>query len=477
MSPRRGVYGSVRGSSSVFRAARGYTDADADTYACPYTAWSSDAEVRRGLPADVLASPVITVSDRVPQWLEPSPPWLAPVPAALCAGLTVAPGEVPVVEVLSAPCSLAEVIAVRAGRYVPLFGVGTSREEALRAFVNVVRALGADADPRGSEHALAMAVHPGTGRLPLLTLAEGTLDGSAAAWWAEMAVAYVTVLGASDQLRERVAQDVAGHRSVAIEVALALGAGGGDFGTFREHYAALTTAAGHEAAPVRVARAWFDFVLARRFAGLDALHALKGHADLDPASRWLVATADLVNGDESARGRMAQHAEDLLASVRHLLPRLVGIVAREMAELVRHPLALRFHHLRAAVARDHAAVAIRAWLVAAAESDAEESLPEPHAAAPLGPEPTRAGRAAIEARAIAGEFLLDWFVSDREAREAVDSFARRVLRLYHRLRGAQLFARVERELRPPGGMLTALELIAWGPRASPSAAGTGSAGR
>ena len=80
----------------------------------------------------------------------------------------------------------------------------------------------------------------------------------------------------------------------------------------------------------------------------------------------------------------------------------------------------------------------------------------------LGPEPSRAGRAAIEARTAAGEFLLDWFVPDREARESVDAFARRALRLYHRLRGAQLLARVEKELRPPGGMLTQTERLVWG---------------
>jgi hypothetical protein len=53
-------------------------------------------------------------------------------------------------------------------------------------------------------------------------------------------------------------------------------------------------------------------------------------------------------------------------------------------------------------------------------------------------------------------------VPDREAREAVDSFARRVMRLYHRLRGAQLLGRVERELRPPEAVLSHHERIVWG---------------
>jgi hypothetical protein len=44
--------------------------------------------------------------------------------------------------------------------------------------------------------------------------------------------------------------------------------------------------------------------------------------------------------------------------------------------------------------------------------------------------------------------LLDWFVGDRDAREDVDAYARRIVRVYHRLRGAQTFARALRELAP-----------------------------
>jgi hypothetical protein len=245
-----------------------------------------------------------------------------------------------------------------------------------------------------------------------------------------------------------------------MELALAIGAGGGDFGTYRDHYAALSTSSEADVAPMRLVRAWFDFVLARRFAGLDAMHAIASSAQLDGASRWLLETASWIHGEENARGRLASIAESVLEPVRATMPRLLTVVAREMAEIVRHPFALRYQHLRCAAGRDHAAVAIRAWLTAASEPESEEALAEVQVPA-LGPEPSRAGRAAIEARTIAGEFLLDWFVNDREAREGVDAFVRRALRIYHRLRGAQLLARVERELRPPGGMLTHIERIVW----------------
>jgi hypothetical protein len=211
---------------------------------------------------------------------------------------------------------------------------------------------------------------------------------------------------------------------------------------------------------MRLVRAWFDFVLARRFAGLETMRSLAERHPLDGPSRWLLETAEWVHGDERSRAKLTEIAESVLAPTRAVVPRLLGIVAREMAELVGHPLALRFHHLRCAAARDHTAVAIRAWLTAATEPEIEEGLSEVAVPA-LGPEPSRAGRSAIESRTAAGEFLLDWFVNDREAREGVDAFVRRALRVYHRLRGAQLLARVERELRPPGGMLTQIERIVW----------------
>jgi hypothetical protein len=370
------------------------------------------------------------------------------------------PDDVPVVELLGAPCSLAEVIAIRAGRFVPLFGRGATRDEALRALANLARALGADADPRGADHALDIAIHNVVGPGPLRALAQGALDGSGSPILCEAVLAYVGVLGAGDALRERIARELVGPREIAMELALALGGGGGDFGTYRDHYTALSTSSEADVAPMRLMRAWFDFVLARRFAGLDAMHTIADSTTLDGASRWLLETAQLVNGEERSRARLTEIAESVLEPIRAIAPRLVGIVAREMAEIVRHPFMLRFQHLRCAAARDHAAVAIRAWLTAATEPESDEALAEVHAPA-LGPEPSRAGRAAIEARTIAGEFLLDWFVNDRDAREGVDAFVRRTLRTYHRLRGAQLLARVERDLRPPGGMLTQIERIVW----------------
>jgi hypothetical protein len=373
----------------------------------------------------------------------------------------VAPSDVPVVELLSSPCSVLEIVAIRAGRFVPLFGFGPSKSEAVRALANIARAFGADADPRGADYALDMAVHAIVGPGPLRTLAQGAIDGSSPVAYAQLALAYVQLLGAGDSLRERMARELVGPKETATELALALGAGGGDYGSYREHYASLTTSSANDQAPVRLARAWFDFVLARRFAGLDGLHALVQGAQLDPASRWLAASADFVNGDETARSRMMELAESIVTPASPIVPRLLSVVAREMAEIVNHPLGLRFHHLRCAAARDHAAVSIRAWLTAATEIDIDEAMQDVQARA-LGPEPSRAGRTAIEAHTAAGEFLLDWFVADRDARDAVDSFARKALRLYHRLRGAQTLARVEGELRPTAGTLAAVEKIVWG---------------
>jgi len=393
--------------------------------------------------------------------LDPSAPWLQPAPVAQCAEIGLTPEQIPVVEVVGAPCSVAEVIALRSGRSVPLYGRGATRAEAVRALANLVRALGGDADPRGADYALGLALHPLAGPAPLRTAAQSVLDGTAPACAAQLALAYVRILGADDTLRERVARELVGPPTSTVEVSLALGVGGGDYGSFRDHYAVLVSSSERDELPVRVARAWFDFVLARRFAGLDTMQSFDVAA-LDPASHWLITSAEHVHGDLSARTRMAEIAERLLAPVGHLLPRLTGVVAREMAEIVQHPMRLRYQHLRCAAARDHAAVAIRAWLHAAIEGDHEGDEPIPGTEAMrLGPEPSRAGRAAMEARAAAGEFLLDWYVPEREARESLDRIARRVLRLYHRLRGVQALVAIERELRPSGSERSGYESLVW----------------
>ncbi len=410
--------------------------------------------------AGVIASCRFAVPDRSLPWLDPQPPWFAVASDAVCAGLPIVPADVPIVDLLSAPCTLAEVVAIRAGRFIPLFGDGPTRDEAVRALANIARALGAGADPRGSEHALSLAVHPAAGTAPVAEVARAVRKGSAATYCADIALAYAGVLGAGDAQRELLAGALSTVDGLREETALAAIVGGGDYSSYREHYALLTASEFAHAPAVRTAKAWFDFVLARRMGAFDTLAALGDDATLDPASRWLVTTAALLHGDEAARLHMAKFAEQSIVGLRTWLPRVPGVVAREMAEVVQHPLNLRFGHLRCAAARDHAAAAIRAWLTAATETEPEEQeIP----GTALGPEPTRAGRSAIEARAAAGEFLLDWFVSDRDARETVDSFARRALRLYHRLRAATLLARAERELRPPGGMLTRVERVIWQP--------------
>src|SRR6478672_3143413 len=111
-----------------------------------------------------------TIAPPVPSntpWLEPSPPWQEQASATLCSDLGVAPADVPIVEVISAPCSVLEIVAIRAGRFVPLFAYGASKLEAVRALANVARAFGPDADPRGADYALDMATHAMVGPGPL----------------------------------------------------------------------------------------------------------------------------------------------------------------------------------------------------------------------------------------------------------------------------------------------------------------------
>ncbi len=352
----------------------------------------------------------------------------------------MAPGEVPVVELPSTPCSAAELVALRSGRYVPLFGHGAQAAEVRRALMLAQRALAANADPRAMDHALTLLTHPGVGAEPLRHLAQAAAEGHAPHWATALVLGLAGMLGASDALRGDVARAFKSVASLSTEVTLACHAGGGDLNAWRDHYQELR-AADAEDPPVRavsVARRWYDFVLARRWAGLDGLRALSADA-LDPASQWLAASADWISGEERSRARMTDLAQAVLGPMQRPYPRFAQVVAREMVELLGHPLTMRWEHLRCAASRDHASVAIRAWLHAAAE---ERFFDEPDAGhaefGELGPEPSRAGRAAVESRQLAGDFLLDWFVPEREARAAVDDWARTTLKVYHRLRGAML---------------------------------------
>ncbi len=390
-------------------------------------------------------------------WLEGTPPWEEPAPDSLCAEAGIPPGEVPVLRLLGLASSIPELLALRARRYVPLFAEGASRDEAVRALANLSVALGEPADALAVDHALSLATHPSLALRPIELLCDNVREGLAPAVLATIPIAYVSLLGASDVRRESVARALLAAPAARDEALLALHVGGGDYGTWREHYHGLCdlTAPG---LAIRVARAWFDWVLARRFSGLDALRALAEDPAIDPASAWLAESAFFAFGDEGGRERMVQAAERVLGPVTPWIPRVLAGTARDMAEALRTPLALRWSHLKAAAARDHAAAAIRHWLAAAtAQLDDEDDA---HAGA-LGPEPSRAGRTAIEARTAAGEFLLDWFVPDREAREDVDAYARRIVRVYHRLRGARLFAQALEALAPQGPAKSPAEQLLW----------------
>lgn len=398
------------------------------------------------------------MTQRLVPWLDDHAPWDEPAPEALCAEAGLGRAEVPVVRLLSAPSNVAELIALRAGRFVPLFGEGATREEAVRAMANLVLALGERADVRGSDHALALVTHKRLGSRPIEYLASAIRSGRVPGLYGEIAMAYVALLGASDTVRESVARhflDV--DEGTQREARLACMVGGGDYATWREHYESLC------AAPIdastRVARYWFDWVLARRFSGLDQLRSVVESEQLDPASVWLAESAFFIQGEEPSRERLVSLAESMMKPVATLVPRVLSACARDLVEGVHAPIALRWKHLRAAARKDHAASAIRHWLAAATAQLEDE---DEQSAGTLGPEPSRAGRMAIEARTAAGEFLLDWFVPDRDAREDVDAYARRIVRVYHRLRGAQTLARALRELAPKHKPETAAERILWG---------------
>lgn len=398
------------------------------------------------------------MTQRPVPWLDGKAPWDEPAPEALCAEAGLSRGDVPVVRLLSAPSNIPELIALRAERFVPLFGEGPTRDEAVRAMANLALALGERADVRGGDHALALATHKRLGSRPIEHLASAVRSGRAPELYGEIAMAYVALLGASDTLRESVARlFLDASEGAQREARLATTVGGGDYSSWREHYESLCAAPLD--ASTRVARYWFDWVLARRFSGLDQLRSVVEGEKLDPASVWLAESAFFIQGEDHSRDRLVSLAESMMAPVARLVPRVISACARDLVEGVRTPVSLRWKHLRAAAGKDHAAAAIRHWLAAATAQLEDE---EEHGAGALGPEPSRAGRMAIEARTAAGEFLLDWFVLDRDAREDVDAYARRIVRVYHRLRGAQTLARALRELAPTDKLESAAERVLWG---------------
>lgn len=393
---------------------------------------------------DSLPSLLVVSPSGVP-WLVPPLPWQGEVPAALRQGMSGVTGEVPVVEMLSTPCTFVEVVALRAGRYVPLFGWGPTVDEARRAAACLRRAFDPQADPRALEHTLDLVMHPKLQAKPLEALARAVLAGECPAWSLDLVAGMLGMLGASDRARESAcaALDLAGtSRSVLRRLGAA---GGGDLGAYREHYTALCMGEsslrdGPGSADLVVVRQWYDVVLARRWSGIDALRAASD-GPVDASTRWLATTAAWLAGDERARGRLMDLAQSILDPVQPSLPRVMPLMAREMAELLANPWQLRWSHLQCAAARDHAAAAIRTWLTAASEVEPAEDE-----RGALDPEPSQAGRSAVAARQLAGEFLLDWFVPDREARTRVDAWAARVLRTWHRLLGAERVARALPEL-------------------------------
>jgi hypothetical protein len=395
----------------------------------------------------------VTVTRPSVPWLETKPPWEEPAPESLCAEAGLSRDGVPVIRLLSVPSNIPELVALRADRFVPLFGEGPTRSEAVRALANLVLGLGERADVRGADHALALSTHRSIGSKPLEMLAHAVRDGQAPALYAEIAIAYSSLLGASDLQRESIARLFEASPDTSHEARLAITVGGGDYSAWREHYESLRRLPASPA--TRVARLWFEWVLARRFSALEQLHAISSDTELDPASAWLAESAFFVQGEDQSKERLVSQAERVMAPVAKMIPRVMTACARDLVEGVRTPLSLRWKHLRAGAAKDHAAAAIRHWL-AAATAQLEDD--EEHSGEALSPEPSRA---ATEARTAAGEFLLDWFVGDRDAREDVDAYARRIVRVYHRLRGAQTFARALRELAPASPSSVEEQLL-WG---------------
>lgn len=361
-----------------------------------------------------------------PPWLDPAPPWEAP-------------STEPALDRVGDTLSAVHLTSLRSGHFVPLWGLGPTPEEHARAIAVLVRVFGRGADLRAQEHALALVEHPAVREQPYALLAQAIGTGEAPPWTAPLALGMVLALGADDDLRARVAETLTEVPRMRPHCAISSAAGGGTLGTWREHYDRVCSAArrseGNERAVIRAMRGWYDWVLARRWSALDSLRTAR--TALPPLGKWIVDSGRLLAGDDDARESLTAGAEAILAPVQRALPGLTAVVAKELAAIVAHPASMRWSHLRCAAARDHAAMAIRHWLRAAAEAH-----PEDPTEAGIGPEPSRAGRAAVESRSRAGDFLLDWFVPDRDARRAVDAWAGATLRTWHRLHGAAMLGRV-----------------------------------
>lgn len=361
----------------------------------------------------------------------PPPPWLVdPLPWEAAAS----PIEIP-----RAPIDPETESALQLGRYVPLFGWGATEDEARRVVALVSRAFSTEADPRVLDGLSAMLLHPTLGTRPMAYLAEAIRRGRAPAAWGSVALGAAGLLGAGDAVRAEFAEPLLDCPAVRVEALRTVVVAGAERFTFPESYARLCAAekelaGAKESEAFTALRAWFELILARRWAALDVLREARLET-LPAADAWLVAAGLFLVGDEGAKSRMTEYAAMALEGLQPVAPRAVAVLARELAELVSQPWALRWDHLRCAAAKDHASAAIRAWLSAA--------LYEPHDEVAghdtLGPEMTKAAK---EARALVGGFLLDWFVQDREARSRVDHWVGDVLRVYHRLHGASLLGRV-----------------------------------
>lgn len=357
----------------------------------------------------------------------PPPPWLVdPLPWHAAAS----PIEIP-----RAPIDRETESALQLGRYVPVFGWGATDDEARRVVALVARAYSTEADPGAMDGLAVMLLHPSLGTRPMTFLAEAIRGSQAPAAWGKVALAAAGLLGAGDAVRSEFAEPLLECPALRADALRSVAVGGAERFTFPETFARLC-AAEKEFAGARggesftALRAWFELVLARRWAALDALRECRLES-LPAADAWLVSAGLFLVGDDGAKSRMTEYASLALEGLQPVAPRVVPILARELAELVAQPWARRWDHLRCAAAKDHAAAAVRAWLSAALYEAHDEGAEHET----LGPEMTKAAR---EARALVGGFLLDWFVQDREARSRVDHWAGDVLRVYHRLHGASL---------------------------------------